>query len=184
MTDEAQDLKNALGQNVHLSAGLGLFCIRKKRMNRLKQGIKVGLGVFRSFGSRNRKNATFQALVAALAISYLGFAEAGTLEPRDIRAKGLDGGQMLHMVNVDNLGDGNIALGEVKDSVGKGGSELIFGNSKPAIALAPQSEPVSGKRSKKNASESYQCDGYCGLYLSLPMFLAALWAGTYIPNYN
>jgi len=38
-------------------------------------------------------------------------------------------------------------------------------------------KPMSGERNKDSSGESYKCDGYCGLYFSIPLWLIALWAG-------
>lgn len=53
------------------------------------------------------------------------------------------------------------------------GAELFAGIQTPSLFLPPVSESVSGKKGKKNANEGYQCDGYCAIYLTLPLWIMA-----------
>lgn len=42
------------------------------------------------------------------------------------------------------------------------------GGNTASVALSPESEAMVSKSSEENSDKSYQCDGYCGLYLSPP----------------
>lgn len=53
------------------------------------------------------------------------------------------------------------------DSGAEGGSS----GGKANAMFAPEREAMIAKDAEQANGGSYQCDGYCGLYLSLPMFL-------------
>jgi len=53
------------------------------------------------------------------------------------------------------------------DSGAEGGS----GDGKANAMLTPEREAMIAKDAEQANSGGYQCDGYCGLYISLPMFL-------------
>ena len=42
--------------------------------------------------------------------------------------------------------------------------------------IVPLSQPRDKLRDQ-NTDKGYQCDGYCGLYLSLPLWIVAFWPG-------
>ena len=58
-----------------------------------------------------------------------------------------------------------------KDGRPEGGASI----GSPSISLSPERKTMSSEGSKENSSKSYQCDGYCGLYLSLPLWIMAYW---------
>ena len=63
-----------------------------------------------------------------------------------------------------------------KDSV-DGGAEHSASISATSMPLSPEREPVSSEWRKEDSNEGYQCDGYCGLYFSLPLWIVAFWCG-------
>ncbi len=100
-------------------------------MNRLKQGFSVGLGVIGGLRSKLGKNTTFKALIAVMAISLCGFVEAKTPEPRYAPTEHLNSSQVLPTKGADDLEAGNIALGKVQNSIGKGSSKYVGSVAKP-----------------------------------------------------
>lgn len=51
------------------------------------------------------------------------------------------------------------------------GTENSISSNTAVVPIAPPREQLRDE----NPDEGYQCDGYCGLYLSLPMWIAAYW---------
>lgn len=62
--------------------------------------------------------------------------------------------------------------------------DLSSGSKKSGVLLAPQHEPVRSKDGEKYPDEGDQCDGYCGLYLSLPLWITAFWIALSLGGYS
>ena len=56
-----------------------------------------------------------------------------------------------------------------------GGTEGGASRRATSVTLSPERKTMIGERGRENSDESYQCDGYCGLYLSLPIWIVAYW---------
>ena len=54
-----------------------------------------------------------------------------------------------------------------------GGTELNGSGYTPSLFLAPSGKSMISQSGKKNADDTYQCDGYCALYITLPVWIMA-----------
>jgi hypothetical protein len=122
-------------------------------MDRLKQVFPVGPCVIGGFRSGHGKNAILKAFITALAISFCGLVEAGTLEPRNTPPKALDGGQVLHSEDVDNLGAGDITFLEVKNGIGKSNAKLSMGGGEANLIPITPSEIRTDTRKNEKTDE-------------------------------
>ena len=53
------------------------------------------------------------------------------------------------------------------------GMELNGSGYTPSLFLAPSGKSMISQSGKKNADDTYQCDGYCALYITLPVWIMA-----------
>lgn len=68
-----------------------------------------------------------------------------------------------------------------------GGAEGRSSDGKANAMLTPEREAMIAKDAEQANGSGYQCDGYCGLYISLPMFLLPWLLPMFDrkhPNYN
>jgi hypothetical protein len=127
---------------------------------------KIGLGVFNA-------EVIVWKLMAGMILPP-SFAQAVTIEVTQVGQESSDGGVVLlpsllqecvqreHKV-VAGLRDGK-ALGECRPKLG--GS-----NNPSGMALSPKGEAMRGERDKQRASQTNECDGYCGFYAWPPLIL-------------
>lgn len=62
---------------------------------------------------------------------------------------------------------------EVSKLSENGGAEFLANSYTPGLFLAPVSEAMVAKDSDKNSNQSYQCNGYCTFYITLPLWIMA-----------
>ena len=52
-----------------------------------------------------------------------------------------------------------------------GGTELNGGAHAPSFLITPSGKSMISQSDKKDTDETYQCDGYCAFYLTLPIWI-------------
>lgn len=114
-------------------------------------------------------------------VSFPSSIESSPSPPRDERAelanRSLQGGEYGAKFMVDTISSGPLLLERIKtgeriqDTVSEGGA----GGSVIAASVPPQGQPVRGEGDEKQPAKANQCDGYCGLYLSAPVWVMAFW---------
>ncbi|MDD2920113.1 hypothetical protein [Rhodoferax sp.] len=120
-------------------------------------------------------------LAAMLFVGCIGAGECFSAEAANVGLKLGAGG--FNYRESGEQGNGNVFLPMLSGRIDSekcfkdGRPESIAGSNAPSVSLPPQREPVSREGDKDSSGESYQCDGYCGLYFSLPLWIVALWAG-------
>lgn len=117
----------------------------------------------------------------AMQVDRPSAVETKTTPPGHERAEILNGGLQRGETSakecVDVVGPRSRGGVERAKLCQNSGAELYAGSDAPSMALTPERKPVSGERSKDSASEGNQCDGYCGLYLTLPLWIVAYYYG-------
>lgn len=109
------------------------------------------------------------------------FVEATPTPPRHERAEIFDGGLQGSEVRTKN--GGNVLRpvnGAWVQPIQFGMdffSELYAGCDTGRPPITVRCQAMRGENTEKANDSGYQCDGYCGLYFSLPMWILALWAG-------
>jgi len=159
---------------------LGFFGIGKQTLD---IGAKDSLAIRRRFFWR----MTAEVMVVALTFfPVVGIGAVVTppcaiktfpLQQRDMMPEfsncALNSGERLFEPSV-NFRAGCWELGEHSSKLAlNSGTENPTGENS---TIVPLTQPRDKLRDQ-NTNKSYQCDGYCGLYLSLPLWIVAFWPG-------
>ncbi|MGR8941243.1 MAG: hypothetical protein ACU84H_03525 [Gammaproteobacteria bacterium] len=151
--------------------------------------------MFKQFGSVFRKaiqNQKIWTIFVATVICLPCAVKAEPINGVKVMPEFLNGATMPVINSLDALsgsglsasqGQNQVVTTKIADEIRSDGGAKSGGCTDLSSAfLTPERKAMGSERCEKNTDEGYQCDGYCGLYLSIPMFLVALWAGTYVPN--
>lgn len=127
------------------------------------------------------QNALLVICLCLLPVFSSSALEAAPAPTTDVRPESVDGGEVAD-VRVDDDAAGWMldVMREVEQSLLKGCDEFYALLDMACSLLPPESKPVRSDQREKDPDQGYECDGYCGLYLSLPLFLVAIWAGTVV----
>lgn len=165
---------------------LGLLCIRLEFLNGARKHCSFCLSIFVLLGGKLRKNIpAFVCYLASALILVSCFLEPALAIPRKEMPELPSSGQKLVTVDVGDPGgrEAGVVL-KVQQNIGERGTKSSASGDSASVSITPKREAMGGERSKENPNESYQCDGYCGLYLTLPLWIVTYWLGFKLPKPN
>lgn len=162
------------------SPGTGPLCFICKQ----QQAMNIVLERFFVTGVVVKPHIVIVALYVYFSACGTAIAEPSAVKepatpPRNERPKVLNGGLKGYEVRAEksvNVLGPNRSMGVYGIKLYKdGGTKGDTGSSTAIMTLSPEREAMRGESRKESTDKGYQCDGYCGLYFSLPLWIVAYW---------
>ena len=161
------------------------FISERKKTSHILMKFASGFAVCR-FLIAERWIIAAHVVVVALLLHFvwIGAVEAkpSVVEGRfvgNVRAKQLNGGLQSIEASLEESGDVvRPSAGDRVDGKKLGHdrvAELCCRGSAASLPFAPQPQAMRSKSANEHTKERDQCDGYCGLYFSLPLWIYAYW---------
>lgn len=148
-----------------------------------------GLRVFRKplwVESMCQKKGKGLLLAALFLIGAVGFGQGFSTETGQVRvessASGLNCGKGCNKVGRDTFFPVNSGRVNARQCGKNGSSEGGASDGTAGLALAPKGQAMISEGGKQHADKSYKCDGYCGLYLTLPLWIYIYWMVLFPPR--